>query len=378
MAEKKVKGNPLIKQRSMTDLIGELGKYKLPVTTPEPIERMPTGVMSMDICLHGGFPKGKGVMIFGDTKMGKTTLSMFMAREVLAQGKTVAWLDIENSFDPAYAQMMNFDWESYINDGKFLYFNFKEETSVAERWLDAITMMISSGKIDLIVLDSLAAIPTSAEMNSSAEKANVATLSRLLTPWVRVIVPILKKSGTTLLIINQERVVIGANVPTPNTYPGGKALSHFMAIVLQMRTPRYEYNDNKQLVRMTLRYVIRKTKVFRPPNMNQEFETRINYNSEGCELDFVGEIIVAATQLGILKDKNGGTWSKNVAFFNGTALGNGEAKVRENLQNNDELLQEITDAVIASIKEGVSNDAGPEVDEETEFSASGIYEEEEG
>lgn len=378
MAEKKQKENTLIKERSLTELMGELSKFKLPATSPEEIVKVPTGVMSIDVVLKGGLPKGKGIMVFGDKSSGKTTMSMFIAREMLAQGKVVAWLDIENSFDPAYAEMMHFDWQHYVDKGTFLYFDFGNETSVAERWLDAITMMISSGKVDLIVMDSLAAVPTSTEMNSSAEKANVATLSRLLTPWVRVIIPLLKKSGACLLVINQERVVIGANVPMPNTFPGGKAIGHFMAIIIQMRSPKLEYATTGELRKMELRYLIRKTKVFRMPKNNTEFYTTINYDDEHCELDFVGEVITAAQAFGLLLNKDGGVWTKNVAYFNGIALGNGEAKVRSNLEENEELFQEIANAVVASIKEGKSYDAGSEVDGEIGLQEPGLPEGEEG
>lgn len=370
----KDKENTLIKERSINDLIKELGDFKLPVSVPEKIKRRPTGVLSLDVALHGGLPEGKGVMIFGDTKMGKTTLNMFIAREMLAQGKTVAWLDIENSFDPAYAHMMNFDFQTYIDTKKFIYFRFADKTAVAERWLDAITMMIASGEIDLIIMDSLAAVPTGTEMNSSAEKANVATLARILTPWVRVIIPLLEKHGTTLLVINQERVVIGSSVPMPNTFPGGKAIGHFMSIILQMRNPIYDYKKDGTLGKMTLRYVMRKTKVFRPPSTKEEFTLDINYDGEYCELDFVGEIVTAATNFGILRNKEGERWTKNVAFYNGQSLGNGEKQIRKTLEENNELLMQLSEEVFACIKEGKSYESGPTGSSEDELQGTGVYE----
>lgn len=374
MADKKKAESTLMKERTVDELLGELTKFQLPTTLPDEIEKTPTGVLSLDVALHGGLPKGKGIMIFGDKSSGKTTMSMFIAREVLNQGKTVAWLDIENSFDPAYAEMMNFDYQEYINKKKFMYFDFSEKTSVAERWLDAITMMISSGKVDLIVMDSLAAVPTNTEMNSSAEKANVATLSRILTPWVRVIIPLLKKYGTTLLIINQERVVIGSAVPVPNTFPGGKAIGHFMSIIIQMRSPRLEYNKSGAIGKMTMRYLIRKTKVFRPPKANEEFYTTVNFSDDSCELDFVGEVMIAAVNYGILRDKNGERWTKNVGFFQGTQLGNGEKQIKEKLEADEDILNKVAEQVFISIREGKSYDAGSDSGEETELQGAGVYE----
>lgn len=322
----------LHKKRSPKELMAVFSDYSVRNEEVRPVERTPTGILSVDEALWGGPPSGKISMIFGPMRTGKTTLSMLMARQFNERGLVVMWIDAENSFDKDYAQAMGWDTEKAQKDGLLYYFPYTENKVTAEKWLDTITMMVSSGIPHLIVVDSLAAIPTMAEANSSAEKANVATMARVLTPWLKSIGPDLASSKCVLLIINQERDSIGP-YGGPAHFPGGKALGHHCHLILRTMSPE-KATDGESI---TLRYKIEKTKVFPAPKPGTEYELKVT-TGDVVEVDFISELFNAGVKYKFIVTEAGEEWKKNVGYLQDEQgelhkLGNGAKQMLQKLED---------------------------------------------
>jgi len=356
MAEPKEKEKQLDlhKKRSPTELMNVLGDYAVRSEPVKASPKIPTGILSFDENMWGGLPEGAMTMIFGNMKTGKTTISMLIARQFTRRGLVVMWIDAENSFDKKYALSMGWDVEDAQKKGLLYYFPYTENKMTAERWLDTITLMLSSGVPSLIVVDSLAAIPTMAEANSSAEKMNVASMARVLTPWLKSVGPDLAASKCALLVINQERDSIGP-YGGPAHFPGGKALGHHSHLILVTMSPEKTESGEYQI----LRYKVNKTKVFPPPPPSTEYELQVSIG-DVVEIDFANELFGAGVKHGFIVDKDGNAWTKNLAFLKNqdgsmTKLGNGRKQSLTCLED-PALIAILQDLVFKRI--GLSNDQG--------------------
>lgn len=311
-----------------------------------PVTRNPTGILSIDIPFHGGLPEGRMILVYGQKGAGKTTMWLMVARELMRRGQPILWIDAERTVEREYCELLGLDLDQTDDEGNPLFTLVKPET--AEQAIDAITMTLEYGRHRLIVLDTLAQLVPATEAAASVSKDQMGVAPRLYSRAMRVWTPFLDRSKATLVILNQERLDLGA-YGAPRISGGGKAISeHGPSIICFMGRNDNRYADGRP-AELVFRYDIKKSKVFEfMPHSSQEdyHQIHIACSPGRYELNWGYELLVAALNYGLLEDKNGGTWSKNVAYFAGNPLGNGRKQVEEFFQTKSDLRDQIEAEII--------------------------------
>jgi recombination protein RecA len=305
------------------------------------IEVIPTGALALDVALGvGGLPRGRIVEIFGPESSGKSTLAMHVVAEAQRNGGTCAYIDAEHAMDPVYAKAIGVNIDDLLIS----------QPDTGEQGLEIADMLIRSGSLDVVVIDSVAALVPRAEIEGEMGDSHVGLQARLMSQALRKLTANLNRSSTIALFINQLREKIGVMFGSPETTPGGRALKFYSSVRLDIR--RIEsLKDGAEVVGNRTRVKVVKNKTA-PPFRQAEFD--IMY---GKGISREGSVIDLGVELGIVK--KAGAWFT----YEGEQLGQGREKAKEFLANSPELMVEITDKVMrkAGIGEPVGGDVEPEV-----------------
>ncbi|MCR4870780.1 MAG: recombinase RecA [Atopobiaceae bacterium] len=283
------------------------------------IEAIPTGSLALDVALGiGGVPRGRIVEIYGPESSGKTTLSLEILAEAQALGGVVAFIDAEHALDPGYAARVGVDIDEVLIS----------QPDSGEQALEICDMLVKSGAIDVVVIDSVAALVPRAEIEGEIGEATVGAQARLMSQALRKLAGSLSKSNTTCIFINQIREKIGVFYGNPETTPGGRALRFFASVRLEIRRVDSIKRDG-EVIGNRVRVKVVKNKVA-PPFKQAEFD--IMY---GTGISKEGSVLDMAVDCDIVSKM--GPW-----YSYGTErLGQGREAAKEYLRTNPELLDEI-------------------------------------
>ena len=284
-----------------------------------PIEVIPTGSIALDVALGiGGLPRGRIVEIYGPESSGKTTVALHAVANAQAAGGVAAFIDAEHALDPEYARALGVDTDSLL----------VSQPDTGEQALEIMDMLIRSGALDIIVVDSVAALVPRAEIEGEMGDSHVGLQARLMSQALRKVTGALNNSGTTAIFINQLREKIGVMFGSPETTTGGKALKFYASVRLDVR--RIEtLKDGTDAVGNRTRCKVVKNKVA-PPFKQAEFD--IVYG-EGISRE--GSLIDVGVEQGLIRKS--GAWYT----YESDQLGQGKENVRNFLRDNPDLADEI-------------------------------------
>ena len=291
------------------------------------VEAISTGSLGLDIALGvGGLPRGRVIEIYGPEASGKTTLTLQVIAEVQRNGGTAAFVDAEHALDPAYAEKLGVNIQDLL----------VSQPDTGEQALEITDMLVRSGAVDVVVVDSVAALTPKAEIEGEMGEMQMGLHARLMSQALRKLTGNIKRSNTMAIFINQIRMKIGVMFGNPETTTGGNALKFYASVRLDIRRIGAIKNGDEVVGNMT-RVKVVKNKVA-PPFREAEFE--IMY---GQGISREGEIIELASAQGII-DKSGAWYS-----YKGERIGQGKDNVRNFLQQNKAIAREIEDQVRAKL-----------------------------
>jgi recombination protein RecA len=297
----------------------------------EGIQAIPTGSLSLDIALGiGGIPKGRVVEIYGPESSGKTTLALTAIAECQKQGGTAAFVDAEHALDVEYARKLGVDTENMLIS----------QPDTGEQALEIVDMLIKSSAVDILVVDSVAALVPRAELEGEMGDATMGAQARLMSQALRKLTGSINRSKSTVIFINQIRMKIGVMFGNPETTTGGNALKFYASVRMDVRRIAAIKNGDDVIGNRT-RVKVVKNKVS-PPFKEVEFD--ILYGKGICK---EGDLLDLATTLNLIEKS--GTWYS----YNGERLGQGRESAREWLKTNPKVLNEIRDRVLKA--KGIEN-----------------------
>ena len=312
----------------ITKQFGDGSIMKLGEAKKVDVELLPSGALSLDLALGGGYPKWRIIEIYGPESSGKTTLTLHAIAEIQNQGGTAAFIDAEHALDPSYAKKLGVDTENLL----------VSQPDNGEQALEIAETLVRSNAVDLIVVVSVAALTPQAEIDGDMGDSHMGLQARLMSQALRKLTGIINKSKATVIFINQIRMKIGVMFGNPETTTGGNALKFYASVRMDIRrTGQIKVGDDILGNRTKVKVV--KNKIA-PPFRIAEFD--IMYN-EG--ISKTGDILDLAVQHGIV--------AKSGAFYkyNDETIGQGRDKTKEFLKQNPELLAEIDGKVRAQVKE---------------------------
>lgn len=288
------------------------------------IDSIPTGSMTLDMALGiGGVPRGRIVEIFGPESSGKTTVALSIVAQAQKMDGEVAFIDVEHALDPVYAQALGVNIDNLL----------VSQPDSGEQALEIAEALIRSGAIDVIVLDSIAAMTTRAEIDGEMGDLHVGQLARLMSQAMRKLTAAISKSNCVAIFINQIREKIGVMYGSPETTPGGRALKFYSSVRIDVRKGE-AIKDGGQIIGASTKCRVVKNKVA-PPFKEAEFDMMY-----GQGISRTGEVLDIATALEIIK--KGGSWFS----YGDRKLGQGRDNVKEVLKNEPELMKEIEELII--------------------------------
>ena len=292
------------------------------------VESVPTGSIGLDYALGiGGLPKGRIIEIYGPESGGKTTVTLHAIAETQKLGGMAAFIDVEHALDPVYAKSLGVDIDHLI----------VSQPDTGEQALEIMETLARSGAIDIVVLDSVAAMVTKAEIDGEIGDSFVGVQARLMSAAMRKLTSVISKSNTVAIFINQVREKIGVMYGNPETTPGGRALKFYASVRIEVRKGE-KIVDGGEIRGYTTKGKVVKNKVA-PPFKETQFDMIF-----GEGISRLGEIITMGEELGFIK-KSGAWYS-----YNGERLGQGKEKTKKFLKENDDLRLEIE----GKIKENMS------------------------
>ncbi|MBI3312146.1 MAG: recombinase RecA [Candidatus Omnitrophica bacterium] len=312
---------------------GEGSIMKLGAQTKAPIPALPTGSLALDVALGiGGLPRGRVIEIFGPEASGKTTLTLSLIAEAQKRGGVAAFIDAEHAFDPTYAKKIGVNLEELLIS----------QPDTGEQALEIADMLVRSNAVDVIVVDSVAALVPKAEIEGEMGDSFIGLQARLMSQALRKLTGAISKSKTAVIFINQLREKIGVMYGNPETTPGGRALKFYASVRLDIR--RIEHiKQGDRVVGARARVRVVKNKVA-PPFRQAEFEI---LHEEG--ISKIGDLIEVGTQCGVLQKT--GTW----LTYGEIKLGQGKENARHFLRENPQLLSELETKIRAAAS---ANDLG--------------------
>jgi len=314
------------KRKALTSALGQIEKQfgkgaimRMGDRVNEAIETVSTGSLGLDIALGvGGLPRGRVVEIYGPESSGKTTMTLQVIASCQRAGGTAAFIDAEHALDPTYAEKLGVKVDDLL----------VSQPDTGEQALEIADMLVRSGAVDMVVIDSVAALTPKAEIEGEMGDSHVGLHARLMSQALRKLTANIKKSGTLVIFINQIRMKIGVMFGSPETTTGGNALKFYASVRLDIRRIG-AVKKGEEIIGSETRVKVVKNKVA-PPFRQCEFE--ILYG-EGTSRE--GEII----ELGVaqnLIDKSGAWYS-----YNGDRIGQGKENVRQFLRDNPAIANEI-------------------------------------
>ena len=294
----------------------------------EEVEVIPSGSLGVDIALGiGGYPRGRVIEIYGPESSGKTTLTLHAIAEVQKLGGIAAFIDAEHAFDRAYAEKLGVNTEELIIS----------QPDNGEQALEIADNLIRSGAIDLVVVDSVAALTPKAEIEGEMGDSKVGLHARLMSQALRKLTGTISKTNCTCFFINQLREKIGVMFGNPETTTGGNALKFYASVRIDIRRST-QIKDGEEVVGNRIRVKVVKNKVA-PPCRSAEFDI---YYGEG--ISKAGELIDLGVQHGIVTKS--GSWFS----YGDTKLGQGRDAVRQLLKDNQELADELEVKIAAVLR----------------------------
>lgn len=327
--ERKEKNKAL--DAALSQIERQFGKgsvMRLGATTPEAIEAISTGSLGLDLALGvGGLPKGRVVEIYGPESSGKTTLTLQVIAACQKQGGTAAFVDAEHALDPIYAQKLG------VNIDELLI----SQPDTGEQALEIADMLVRSNAVDIVVVDSVAALTPKAEIEGEMGDSHVGLQARLMSQALRKLTGNIKRSNTLVIFINQIRMKIGVMFGNPETTTGGNALKFYASVRLDIRRTG-AIKKGEEVIGSETRVKVVKNKVA-PPFRQAEFD--ILYG-EGISRE--GEIIDLGAIHNVI-EKSGAWYS-----YQGERIGQGKDNARAFLKQNPDTAQAIEAQIIAKVK----------------------------
>lgn len=315
------------------------------------VEAVSTGSLGLDMALGiGGLPKGRIVEIYGPESGGKTTVSLHAIAQVQKKGGIAAFIDVEHALDPIYARQLGVDVDQLI----------VSQPDTGEQALEIIEALVRSGAIDIIVLDSVAAMVTKAEIDGEMGDSFVGVQARLMSAAMRKLTAVVSKSDTVAVFINQVREKIGVIYGNPETTPGGRALKFYASVRIEVRRGEVIKEGDKVIGAQTKCKVV-KNKVAPP------FKSCVFDMIYGQGISKMGEIIDMGVELGIIKKS--GSWFS----YNDMKIGQGRESVKKWLSENEDVRDEVENKIRERADEIFKNMSGgnDEVEGGAEAAADG-------
>ena len=318
------------KQKVLEQVISQIEKQfgkgsimKMDETEHQDIEVIPTGCLTLDMALGvGGLPRGRIIEIYGPESSGKTTVALHVVAECQKMGGSAAFIDAEHALDPIYASKLGVDISNL----------YVSQPDTGEQALEITEQLVRSGGIDIVVIDSVAALTPKAEIDGEMGDSFIGLQARLMSQALRKLTAVTAKSKTLVIFINQLREKVGVMFGNPETTPGGKALKFYSSVRLDVRKVE-TLKSGQDMVGNRTRVKVVKNKVA-PPFKQAEFD--IIYG-EGISL--MGCLIDMAIEQNVIEKS--GSWFS----YNGSKIGQGKDNVKLYLQNNPEIADEIEVAV---------------------------------
>lgn len=329
----------------ITKQFGDGSIMKLGETQKIDVELLPSGSLSLDLALGGGYPKGRIIEIYGPESSGKTTLALHAIAEIQKQGGQAAFIDAEHALDPAYAKKIGVDTDNL----------FISQPDNGEQALEICETLVRSGAVDLIVVDSVAALVPQAEIDGDMGDAQMGLQARLMSQAMRKLTGIISKSKATVIFINQIRMKIGVMFGNPETTTGGNALKFYASVRMDIRRiGQLKEGDSISGNRTKVKIVKNKIAA---PFRTAEFD--IMYN-EG--ISKTGDVLDLAIQKGIIE--KAGAFLK----YKGETIAQGREAAKKLLKENPALLDEIDQKVrqAAGLTEDSAEGTSADADESTE------------
>ncbi len=311
------------------------------------VEAIPTGALSLDIALGiGGVPRGRIIEVYGPESSGKTTLALHVIAEAQKAGGEAAFIDAEHALDPIYAKKLGVDIDNLI----------VSQPDTGEQALEITESLVRSGALDVIVVDSVAALVPKAEIDGDMGDSHMGLQARLMSQALRKLAGALNKTKTVLIFINQLREKIGVMFGNPETTTGGRALKFYASVRMDIRKIENIKQDG-EIIGSRARVKVIKNKVA-PPFREAEFD--IMY---GEGISKVGNVLDMAVNLDIIE--KAGSWFS----YNGEKIGQGRENVKKYLQENPDILEEVEKKVRDNFAKAFEQSLGeelPKIDDEDE------------
>ncbi len=314
---------------------------KLGEGTHAKVETIPTGAISLDLALGGGFPKGRIIEVYGPESSGKTTLTLHAIAEVQKAGGTAAFIDAEHALDPSYAQRIGVDIQNLL----------LSQPDNGEQALEITETLVRSNAVDLIVVDSVAALVPRAEIEGDMGDSLPGLQARLMSQALRKLTGVINRSQTTVIFINQIRMKIGVMFGNPETTTGGNALKFYASVRCDIRRIG-QIKAGESVIGNRTRVKVVKNKIA-PPFREAEFD--IMYN-EGISKS--GDVLDQAVNRNIVEKS--GAWFA----YGGEKIGQGREAAKTYLQDNPKIMAELAKKVLADAVEPVVADEKPAADKE--------------
>ncbi len=303
------------------------------------VEAIPTGALSLDIALGiGGVPRGRIIEVFGPESSGKTTLALHIVAEAQKMGGEAAFIDAEHALDPVYAKKLGVDIDNLI----------VSQPDTGEQALEITESLVRSGALDVIVVDSVAALVPKAEIDGDMGDSHMGLQARLMSQALRKLAGAINKSKTVIIFINQLREKIGIMFGNPETTTGGRALKFYASVRMDIRRIENIKQDG-EVVGNRVRVKVIKNKVA-PPFREAEFD--IMY---GEGISKVGNVLDMAVNLDIIQ--KAGSWFS----YNDERIGQGRENVKRYLNENPEILEEVEQKVRDNFKRAFEQSLGEEL-----------------
>ncbi len=303
------------------------------------IEAIPTGALSLDIALGiGGVPRGRIIEVYGPESSGKTTLALHVVAEAQKMGGEAAFIDAEHALDPVYAKKLGVDIDNLI----------VSQPDTGEQALEITESLVRSGALDVIVVDSVAALVPKAEIDGDMGDSHMGLQARLMSQALRKLAGALNKTKTVLIFINQLREKIGVMFGNPETTTGGRALKFYASVRMDIRKIENIKQDG-EFKGSRVRVKVVKNKVA-PPFREAEFDV---VYGEG--ISKAGNILDMAVNLDIIE--KAGSWFS----YNGERIGQGRENVKKYLKENPDILEEVEEKVREDFAKAFEQSLGEEL-----------------
>ena len=341
------------KMKALEAALGQIEKQfgkgsvmKLGDVTAMEIEAIPTGALSLDIALGiGGIPRGRIVEVYGPESSGKTTLALHMIAEAQKMGGEAAFIDAEHALDPVYAKHLGVDIDNLI----------VSQPDTGEQALEITEALVRSGAIDVVVVDSVAALVPKAEIDGDMGDSHIGLQARLMSQALRKLAGVINKSKCVVIFINQLREKVGVMFGNPETTAGGRALKYYASVRLDIRKIENIKQDG-EVIGNRARVKVVKNKVA-PPFREAEFD--IVY---GKGISKEGNLLDIAVNLDIIEKS--GSWFS----YDGERIGQGRENVKKYLADNPEIMAEVEKKIRDNFNEAFEKSLGDEeADEEQDI-----------